>query len=104
LLEGDGNYWIVLRFDPLNVIARMGLALTLKRLYQGDRDGFLRYASESIRWCDAEWQPATFRDTLRSSLVDSGIQLPGLDECPQLLDRAVEKFQQRAQKARSGLA
>nr|AFI78482.1 hypothetical protein ws156A7_0003 [uncultured bacterium ws156A7] len=62
------------------------------RLYQNDQVGFLEYVREGIRSCDADWQPATFANTLRKTLVDQGIQYHGLNEGLKLLDEAIAKL------------
>lgn len=62
------------------------------RLYQKDEDGFLKHIEEGIRSCNADWQPATFRDSLKNCLMDSGIDPRLLSAGIQRLDRAVEEL------------
>lgn len=56
------------------------------RLYQNDEKGFIEFVKKGIASSDAEWQPETFRDTLHMSLVENGIDLPGLTEGLALID------------------
>ena len=62
------------------------------RLYQGDESGFLKSLTTGIESCNADWQPQTFRNSLRDTLVAKGIDLPGLSEGMQLLDEAIAAY------------
>lgn len=57
------------------------------RLYQGDESGFLHYIEQAIESSTATWQPKTFRDSLHTTLVATGIDLPGLANGIALLDK-----------------
>jgi tetratricopeptide (TPR) repeat protein len=58
------------------------------RLYQNDKAGFLENVREGIKYCEADWQPKTFRKSLNDMLVEAGIDLPGLGDGIALLDDA----------------
>ena len=45
-----------------------------------------------IRWSTADWEPQTFHDSLKTTLVDSGIRLPGLKDGIALLAAAAKKL------------
>lgn len=59
------------------------------RLYQNDERGFIEFVNKGIASSNAEWQPKTFRDSLRTSLLENGIDLPGLAEGISLLNDAL---------------
>jgi len=65
------------------------------RLYQEDEQGFLRYLRKGTESCTVDWQPRTFRGALKSALVDSRIDLPGLAQGMELLDKAIAKLSKR---------
>jgi tetratricopeptide (TPR) repeat protein len=62
------------------------------RLYQDEQDGFLENVKKGIESCNADWQPATFANTLHKTLVENNIQFAGLTEGLKLLDEAVERL------------
>jgi tetratricopeptide (TPR) repeat protein len=54
------------------------------RLYDGDKNEFLSYASRGVEYATHAWQLNTFRESLES-LPAAGINLPGLSEAISLL-------------------
>ena len=58
-------------------------------LYAGDKPGFLGWLERGIAPPTLRWQIKTFRNALRESLVESGIELRGLAKGLSLLDRAI---------------
>lgn len=65
--------------------------LATVRLLLGDGDGFLRLLDQGLTYCDAAWQPGTFRDTLRL-LADGEVAFPGLLDGIDQLEEAVRSF------------
>jgi tetratricopeptide (TPR) repeat protein len=59
------------------------------RLYEGDRDGFLDFASRGTEVATAAWQVKTFRDTLQL-LIDRGVVLDGLRDGVELLNERAQ--------------
>lgn len=62
-------------------------------LYKGEEQAFVDYLERGIQSCTADWQPKTLRDTLQSTLVATGITLPGLANGIARLDRAIKDLQ-----------
>lgn len=62
------------------------------RLYQCDKDGFLEYLETGIQSCNADWQPQTFRDSLRDTLFAKDIDFPGLSEGIKRLEDAISAY------------
>jgi tetratricopeptide (TPR) repeat protein len=60
------------------------------KLYQKDKKGFFRYLEEGIG-CSDDWQIETFYNALKETLVDTKINLLGLDEGMEKLEEALPK-------------
>jgi tetratricopeptide (TPR) repeat protein len=73
------------------------------KLYQGDRDGFLSYLDEGISHSE-DWQIESFQRTLQETLVDSKINLPGLEEGMKKIQQALplRKKKKRASRKPAG--
>jgi len=65
--------------------------LATVRLLLSDGDGFLSLLNQGLTYCDAAWQPGTYRDTLRL-LADGSVELPRLLDGIEQLDEAVQSF------------
>lgn len=63
-------------------------------LYQKDKAGFLDYAERGVKHCNAEWQIKTFRDSLKNTLLQTGVDLPGLNTGIELLEAALSESQE----------
>ena len=50
------------------------------KLYSGDEKGFIATVTEALKHVDQPWQTQSFYDTLKGTLVEKGIDLPGLSE------------------------
>ena len=58
-------------------------------LYQGDASGFLENLEQGKEVSTAVWELKSCRDTLKETLRDKGIELAGLAEGIELLDKAI---------------
>ncbi len=61
-------------------------------LYQNDKVEFLKNVKKGINSCHVKWQPETFRDSLRNTLVAKNITFDGLSDGIKLLDKAIAAF------------
>ncbi|EXI78210.1 MAG: putative O-linked N-acetylglucosamine transferase, SPINDLY family [Candidatus Accumulibacter appositus] len=68
-------------------------------LYRREQDGFITHLEAGIKRSTATWQIESFRNTLQSTLVDHGIDLPGLSEGILLLDKAIEDQKERERQS-----
>ncbi len=63
------------------------------RLFTGDSDGFLATVEDGLATINEKqnkWQVKTFRDGLNETLVETGIDLPGLSDGLKLLEEKLE--------------
>ncbi|MEF8732992.1 MAG: hypothetical protein V5B40_14135 [Candidatus Accumulibacter meliphilus] len=52
-------------------------------------------AEAGIEYSTAPWQLETFRNTLQGTLVNNGIDLPGLSDGIQIMDKEIENRKER---------
>ena len=64
------------------------------KLYQSDREGFLKYLTEGVNHSE-DWQIETFHDALKQTLVNSKINLPGLKEGMKKLQHALSQTKKK---------
>jgi tetratricopeptide (TPR) repeat protein len=69
------------------------------KLYQGDRKGFLSYLDKAIQHSE-DWQIETCHRALQETLVDTGINPPGIEEGMQKIRQALA--QEKKKKRGSG--
>jgi len=62
------------------------------RLYRNDETGFLDFLKKGLKTCEFDWQISTFHDSLKNTLVEKGIDLPGLGTGIRILAEEKSKF------------
>ena len=62
------------------------------RLYNGDKDAFLDHLERGVNASTQRWEIETFCSALKTALVDTKIDLPGLSEGMARLQRALGVF------------
>ena len=73
------------------------------KLYQGDRDGFLSYLDEGISHSE-DWQIESFQRALQETLVDSKINLPGLEDGMKKIQQALPLRKKKKRSSRKPAA
>ncbi len=59
------------------------------QLYQGETRSFLEFVEQGVASCTMDWQPKTFRDSLKNVFVAQGIEFEGLTEGIARLEQAI---------------